>query len=558
MYNKNLKYIDNESLKNRLSKITLEQSRIDMSYCMTKSNDYLLLKNDVPIDDIDDPRKAVQEMLNTSIKQPMAKNDIIITFGIGLGYLLDETFNNYPSKIFIYEPDIKLLHFILNNVDISDHLSSGRVFIYDDLDELITKLSDIYITKDKVEIVYLKNYAVVRNQELLQLTQKVYETCKSKMVDINTITRYSKVWVENTLNNVSAINNGTFYKLSDLEDKFIGQTALIVGAGPSLADNIEKIKENRNKFVIFVVNKALKDLLANDITPDFVVGIDAQNIEFTLSGLEEQLSKICYITDLKSDSSIYHKNFKKVFVSFTANDPATKKLLEYNQDLQTYETGGSATTMAFISAVKLGFSKVIFCGLDLAFKGNVVYASGETAERVSQDQVVINYITKNLTTVPSVDDTSVVTTDDYAAFIQHFESLIKDMEYTEVYNTTSFGAKINGMKNKQFDGIVLFATSNTTSFILGEVQPFKLNAAEWTQEELQLINNVIALLSNETFSPALVSAIVKSPLLYQYMQAIILQVLQSKLNEGYAEDFIYQTKDSIKRIIELLQGNKLI
>ena len=45
----------------------------------------------------------------------MKPNDIIINFGLGLGYLLDETFNKYPARIFVYEPDIKLLHFVLNN-----------------------------------------------------------------------------------------------------------------------------------------------------------------------------------------------------------------------------------------------------------------------------------------------------------------------------------------------------------------------------------------------------------------------------------------------------------
>ena len=47
----------------------------------------------------------------------MKNNDIIINFGIGLGYLLDESFNNYPSKIYVYEPDLNLLHFVLSNVD---------------------------------------------------------------------------------------------------------------------------------------------------------------------------------------------------------------------------------------------------------------------------------------------------------------------------------------------------------------------------------------------------------------------------------------------------------
>ncbi len=192
MFDKNLELIDNLALKRRLTKISSVESRVGISYCVTPSNDYVLLKDELPADDLKNPREAIKQMLGNTIKKEMKPNDVIITFGIGLCYLLDEVFNAYPSRIYVYEPDLNLLHFVLNNVDISEHLASGRVFITNDLDELINKLSSSYLTRDKVEIVYLQNYAVVKNKELLMLTQKVFDTCKSKMVDINTITRFSK------------------------------------------------------------------------------------------------------------------------------------------------------------------------------------------------------------------------------------------------------------------------------------------------------------------------------------------------------------------------------
>ena len=94
MFKRNLEFINNPNLKSRLEKMSIEDTRRHMSYCMTPSNDYLLMKDDVPLDDINNPREAVRQMLKTSIKSPMEASDIIITFGIGLCYLLDETFNN--------------------------------------------------------------------------------------------------------------------------------------------------------------------------------------------------------------------------------------------------------------------------------------------------------------------------------------------------------------------------------------------------------------------------------------------------------------------------------
>ena len=558
MFERNFELLGNDSLKEKLDKITIEQSSKHMSYCMTPSNDYLLMKDDVPLDDINNPREAIREMLKSTIKQPMEANDIIVTFGIGLCYLLDEVYNTYKSKIFIYEPDINILHFVLKNVDISDHLASGRVYISCDLNELMRHLAETYITKDKVEIVYLKNYAILRSQDLLQLTQRVYETCKTKMIDVNTIAKFSKRWLLNSLKNISAVNNSTVYKLSDLEEKFTGQTALILAAGPSLLDNIEKIKQNRDKYVIFAVNKVLRVLNANGITPDFAVCMDAQAITESLTGIEDFCSKINCISDLRADFTILSASFKRFFLTFSENDFVAKKLIDFNPILKAYEFGGSATTMAYVVAVKLGFSKIIFSGLDLAFKDNVMYSTGEVIKKVNDSQISLGYANKNLIRVKSVTGGFVDTRDDYAAFIKHFEILLRDYKGPEVYNTSSFGAYIEGMKNVAFEQIHLFLTSTGLPFILGEAKPFKIEIKEWTQNELFLINNVIALLSKGVFSPALVSSIVKSSLLYEYMQADILKVMQSKFNNELAEGFIEKGKNAIKDVVENLQRNRLI
>ena len=93
---------------------------------------------------------------------------------------------------------------------------------------------------------------------------------------------------------------------------------------------------------------------------------------------------------------------------------------------------------------------------------------------------------------------------------------------------------------------------------MGEVKPFKIETQAWTQGELLLINEVIALLSTGEFSPALVSSIAKSPLMYQYMQADILEVLQQKMADNLAEGFISKAKEGIKFIVEALQNNDII
>lgn len=556
MFNKNLEFINNEPLKRRLLKISTADSRLGISYCITPSNDYILLKDEIPLDDLTNPRAAIKKIINENIKNDMQKNDIIINFGIGLGYLLDETFNQFPSRIYIYEPDLKLLHFVLHNVDISEHLASGRVYITNDLDELITYLTSTYLVKDKVEILYLNNYALVKNKELLMLTQRIFDACKTRLVDINTITKFSHSWMLNTIENFVNIRDKNGYLLSDLEDKFVGQKALIVASGPSLADNILKIKENRNKFVIFAVNKSVRYLIENDIVPDFVVCLDAHNMEKTIGGLNESLINTNCIMDIRTDKTLVNRSFNKVFYNFSESDFLMKKVAKYNKFLKFYETGGSAATFALVCAIKMGFSKIIFAGLDLAFKNEVIYSTGEKMNRISQEQLLVDNVKKNIVQVPAVNGGMVYTRDDYKTFINHFEILIRNLEHKEIYNLTTFGAKIEGVKSIKFEDLELNSLSSLSQ--LDYIGPFKLDLKSFFDEEFCQINNIISILSKGLFSPVLLNAIVKSVFVYQYLQSDVLNVLQRNFDTSLADDFIAKTKIAIKNIVSMLQNNKLI
>ncbi len=344
--------------------------------------------------------------------------------------------------------------------------------------------------------------------------------------------------------------------LSDLYEKYTGKIALIAGAGPSLNDNIAEIQANRDKFVILAVNKTVQYLLQNGITPDFVVCLDAENMDRTLGGLESSFEKVNAIVDMRTDSTVTGKGFNKIFFNFSETDSFMTKLAEKNTFMKFTETGGSASIFALMSAIKMGFSKIILAGIDLAFKDNIIYSYGETMQRISQEQIKVDNIKKNLVQVKSVNGGLVYTREDYQTFIHHFEQLLKDVDYNEIYNVSSFGALINGVKNVSFKDLVL--TSSTSMTPAAFVESFKFETKEFIDEEFCNINNIISMLSKGIFSPALISSIVKSVLIYQYMQAEILVVLQKNFEPELATDFIEKTKVAIKTIVELLQKNKLV
>ena len=376
------------------------------------------------------------------------------------------------------------------------------------------------------------------------------------MVDINTISKFSKTWLMNTIENIASVNNKSAYLLSDLENKFVGQTALIAGAGPSLRENIQNIKENRDKFVIFAVNKVAKYLIENGISPDFIICLDAKNMDRTLGGLESHLEKVNCIMDIRTDKSLFNKNFHKIFINFSETDFFTKKLSQFNKFLHFYESGGTASILALVSAIKLGFSKVVLAGIDLAFKENMIYSYGETMNRVSQNEIIVDNVRKNLIQVRSVNGGIVYTREDYQTFIYHFAAVIKELEFSEIYNISSFGALIEGVKNVSFSDLNLVNKAGMQPVAF--VEPFRFELKGFMDDEFRHINDIISMLSKGLFSPALVSSIVKSVLIYQYMQANVLSVLQKNFEQEMAESFMKKTKMAVKKVVEVLQKNKLI
>ena len=87
-----------------------------------------------------------------------------------------------------------------------------------------------------------------------------------------------------------------------------------------------KFKLTEINLLFFAVNKVVKYLLQNGITPDFIIGLDASNMNKTLGGMEGYFSRSNCIMDIRTDSAILNKGFNKIFVNFSETDFFIKNL----------------------------------------------------------------------------------------------------------------------------------------------------------------------------------------------------------------------------------------
>lgn len=183
---------------------------------------------------------------------------------------------------------------------------------------------------------------------------------------------YTKQQLVDCSDNVVSINS--------LKECFVGRTAIVLGAGPSLDDHLDWVKENRSKLVVFAVSRLSTRLLEVGIEPDVVVSLDPND---SFYGVSKDMLKF-------SDKVIFvHQNY--VTPRLLAQWPHRKfyigPLLPWKSDLNIdsplWGTGPTVSNGAAAVAAWAGCTTVLLAGVDMCFTPEGLSHAEGTAERKS-------------------------------------------------------------------------------------------------------------------------------------------------------------------------------
>ena len=544
--------LNNSCLRDRLSKISFNDASKDFNCFIAKSGDYALAKKNFPYDDIENPVQSVIDTCLNTITEPPQKTDFIVIYGLGLGYILDEVYTRYQSRIIVYEPDLNLLRFVLENVDLSHILSDKRVFISNSCEECCSKISEHYLSHDNIDILYLKNYGLIKPKELILLSNMLFNTCKSKIADINSIKTISKAWVKNLINNVNSYK--TLKPLYSIDNTVNYGTALILAAGPSLLDNLDLIKQYREKFTIFAVPKTLKLLQDNDIIPDFAVFADAIN-HLELKELNNDfISNLKIIADVKSDNIIASKQWKDVYFYFSNNTDFVNKLAQ-NGIVKTYPAVGTSAINAVMCASQLGFNSIAICGFDLAFNGNIADCYNTNIVYGKNNSAKINGHTFDTTLVKSVSGEAVRTRKDYANFIPQCEKNIKTLPHElKLYNITDFGAYIQGVHYTNLQQLITNNVVSDINSIIARTKFKNVNLTSALDNEIKNMNELKELFSQPEINFSKIYALKKSLLLSEYTRFELMELVQNDITPDTLQKFVITVLNSIEELKEMIES----
>lgn len=407
---------------------------------------------------------------------------IHIIYGLGLGYLFKEFCENSKGKVILFEPDLEILRAVLELVDFSGELSRSNIKVASELSDFKELFLKEYTYKAKPILSFLpsyKNNYKDRIDEFFKELEVLAGTCTA---DYNTLKMAIMTSIYMTLDNLTYTLDAT--PLWEIKDSYKDKTALIVSAGPSLDLNMETIKKNRDKVVIFCVGTAFKALMKNGIKPDFLNVIEVHDCSGQVAGYD--LSDINMILEPYTNNVFHKLNVKQKFI-FPANSGHANiwwsKIM--GVDISPYFAKGTVSYEALYSAKMLGFSKIILAGQDLAYVNNQCYskdaAYSELIYNVNPEtkkvQIKINdydkYIqsllpkdgvdSKNdykdfashkiinlndtLYFVKGINGEMLPTQGGYATFIEHFKEFASGHPGLNLINSSMIGANIEGFKN---------------------------------------------------------------------------------------------------------------
>ncbi|MCI9078499.1 MAG: motility associated factor glycosyltransferase family protein [Lachnospiraceae bacterium] len=365
----------------------------------------------------------------------------VVMFGMGNALFVREMLNRLKpdASVYLFEPDLSVFLYVLNNINIVDILEDKRVYLFinnineREFSDLLQSDMDWVAVPTQI-ICNHPVYDKVYDEEFVGFLRVVHGANKMAKVNIDTEKHMSITLVDN------AIRNLKYIKESNYVSEFIGKIpeelpAVIVAAGPSLDKNIDELKRAEGKAFIFATDTAVKYLLQHDIKFDAIITIDAKKGVWHLR--DERCHNVPMFCVLEAKSNLMDMHIgRKIW--FRGSVYMYDLYSRFNREFPGYNSGGSVATAAFSLCVSMKFKNIVLIGQDLAYSGGVTHAGG-VVRNVQGDK-------EGRELVESIDGGKVWSRYDWLIYLEWFENSIRDLKDINVIDATEGGALIHGSK----------------------------------------------------------------------------------------------------------------
>ncbi len=315
-----------------------------------------------------DPRDEARRLVQPMVK---SQDELIVVFGLGLGYHLECMAEKMEGvRLIVFEPSQEIYRAFCQKGHQSQ-VPNDRLWVTTQVDAFHEFLSALYVYNPlhpSMGLFFLPTYAKLFPGELACFRENLKRIVSRKATNCETVAQKKDLWFENFKGNIPHLLETP--DITSLSGSFEGIPCFLVGAGPSLSQNVRFLKKAKGRALIFCANAALARLVQEGVQPDItgiLEGIDVNNHVQWGNGVAPSYLAI----DAASHPNHFAIEAKGRFVFHTQK--WTADLL--GNDIFS-PNGGHVTSAGFTIAAILGCNPIILVGQDLAFDGEKLHAEG--------------------------------------------------------------------------------------------------------------------------------------------------------------------------------------
>jgi hypothetical protein len=438
-----------------------------------------------------------------------------IVFGIGTGNFLFDLCKKKKSKhsVILFETQLDILKTAFENYNYSKWIKDGSLLFItesgDELSSLIGFIDSNLVIQDWM--FFAEPYVFHKHSIYGKDFKHAHELVNHLRCNTGTVMQAGAIIAENDILNLPYVirHNG----INVLKNAFLGKPAVLVSTGPSLANNVHKLKAVRDNVIVIAVAQALRILLSYDIKPDFICTVDFGEVNLThFRGLMN--SDVPLIALNRSYAPIIRSWAGPKFISAGINPGCEDNIVGLLDDRGSLEQGGSVAHFAFGLALHFGCNPIIMIGQDLALTDGLSHnPNADSAGSVFLDGNTIKWAVTDprsdtlnkdlhsmgeLVKIPGYMGGEVMTNIGLASFITAFDDIIKrKCDDITVINATEGGARIPRTKQMSLSmALSQYATNEIDKSIIANYSGLKDDYIEDIERAIKLIDKDIEILKN--------------------------------------------------------------
>ena len=458
-------YINNiEELKNNkynlraIEKLNIYKIKNSVySIKLNKENLITVLYNNKPLTSIYAPIEEAKKLINQNIKDNSSRIGIFLS--IASFYHIDYFLSlNENSKAIIIEKDIEIAKLIFENIK-SKNLKRVIILLNEKIEDIIS-FFDFYIAEEDIKkiicIMHIRasNINIENKNYYDNINFLLMNKIKEKLMSLTSNYYFAPIWTRNIIYNL-VLNKG--YSIKTYKNILNKKTPLLlISAGASIDNYIEKIKELSKTHFILALSHAFNTLIKNNIKPDAIVSTDGgfYSCIYIIDAIKENIP--IFTTHSAYSFPLTNINKKRIF--YFSHNESFEKIIYSNKNSDNniyFPMEGSVIMPALRIANFLNPKYILFAGCDFCHlnnKSHSKYSNAIALDFLSFDKLKTfeNLKYKRLNDNQNIECYDNIFRKSSASLISykaHFETLANEIiKETEIFNLTKESAKIENIK----------------------------------------------------------------------------------------------------------------